>query len=179
MATSIPVAHLGNHRQTINLGSAVLAGIVGALAVLALVYLADAAGILDIDLLKIIGALFTAPGSNPYYAGAVIALVGANVIAVVYAAIFMLGAIYPTWKTGLGFGFAHWIISGLVLDTVPGNTAWGIPAPGMFGYHYGVGAMVAYLILRLVYGAIVGALYRPGLDDSPQTVLPTRGASRE
>jgi polyferredoxin len=86
----------------------------------------------------------------------------------IYAAGFEYITHKPNWMLGAAFGIVHWLVAGVFLGmmssmhplmTAASPTAGQLAAPGFFAANFGIMAIVAVLVLYIIYGAIVGALY--------------------
>jgi hypothetical protein len=68
------------------------------------------------------------------------------------------------WLVGIGFGFIHAIIAGVVMGMMPAMHPLmpeQVPAPGAFMSNLGIMGIAAEFMLHLIYGAIVRAMYGP------------------
>jgi len=66
------------------------------------------------------------------------------------------------WAIGLGFGVIHTLIAGIGLGLMPAMHPLMpeiMPAPGAFMANLGTMGIAAFVILHLIYGAIVGTMY--------------------
>ncbi len=145
-------------------GLAFLAGVIGGAVMLALVAIARAAGITDLNLGILWGSMITNDATaGTWVLGAVIHLVVSGLIAFIYAAVFeaIRGS---NWFTGLIGGAIHAVIGGLALTALPAIHP-AIPdllrAPGAFAINYGAAAATLFVAGHLIYGIIVGGLYTP------------------
>ncbi|MBI3929897.1 MAG: hypothetical protein HY319_30440 [Armatimonadetes bacterium] len=92
-----------------------------------------------------------------------------GLLAQVYAFFFELaGEADPVM--GAGYGFVHGVIAGLFMELVPLIHPL-VPARfayfGVFSVYYGTATAIGFVVLHILYGGTIGALYR------------TRGAARE
>ena len=150
--------------MTILWGNAVIAGLAGTAVMTALMYMARVMGI-RMDMPRILGLMFTKPENKAatYIVGFMAHFMNGVIFAVMYAYLFaVLGVSGWTW--GLGFGLVHGIMAGTAMGMMhlvhpnmgPGKA---IPALGLFAKNINRMAPVGLIMLHLVYGAIVGAIY--------------------
>jgi hypothetical protein len=161
MATSLQMSHM-RHQQSLNWSSAVSAGLVGTVVATGLLYAGNIAGLTGMDALKMLGAILVSPGSNPYVMGAVIDLIAGIVFAVGYAFIYTETGIDSWSGSGAMIGLVHGIIATLLLSHLSGNPSWRIPSPEV-SLMSGIGP-VAFVAVHVLYGAIVGSIYRDRLS---------------
>ncbi len=145
-------------------GLAFLAGVIGGAVMIALVAIARAAGITDLNFGILWGSMITNNATaGTWVLGAVIHLVVSGLIALIYAAVFeaIRGS---NWFTGLIGGAIHAVIGGLLLTELPAIHQ-AIPdlirAPGAFAINYGTATATLFVVGTLIYGIIVGGLYTP------------------
>lgn len=141
------------------------AGIIGAIAMTIMTDMSRALGLIDANLSRYQGCLVTgrADGRVALVAGICLHLMNGAVLALGYAVIFRaIGA--STWWAGAIIGFVHWIAAGLafpLMDRANGCVADGrLRGFGVMGRNYGVMMILGLLLGHVVYGAIVGAIYR-------------------
>jgi hypothetical protein len=150
--------------MTIAWGNAIIAGLTGTVAMTVLMYMAKAMGI-PMDMPRTLGLMFTRPGNKmgTYIVGLMAHFMNGVIFAVLYAVLFAaLGLAGWTW--GLVFGAAHGIMAGFIMGMIslvhpnmgPGKE---LPAPGLFAKDISPMAPAGLIMLHLVYGAIVGAVY--------------------
>jgi len=145
-------------------GLAFLAGVIGGAVMIALVAIARAAGITDLNFGILWGSMITNEATaGTWVLGTVIHLVVSGLIALIYAAVFeaIRGS---NWFTGLIGGAIHAVIGGLALTALPAIHP-AIPdllrEPGAFAINYGSAAAALFVVGHLIYGVIVGGLYTP------------------
>jgi len=105
-----------------------------------------------------------APGTGAWVVGFAMHLVISGLIALLYGWGFERLTRRADWQVGLGFGVVHAVIGGLVMGMVPAMHPLipeQMPAPGAFMWNLGPMGVVAEMVLHLIYGAIVGAMYGP------------------
>ncbi len=96
--------------KSLNLGSAVLAGAIGTLAMTALMYAAPLMGLPPMDLLLALGSLLPI-GASPYLVGGVMHLATGVILALLYAVVFERVLPGPRWLRGATFSLAPWIFA--------------------------------------------------------------------
>ncbi len=143
---------------------AVLAGIIGAVVMVAARLLMKAAGMdLKMDVMRIWGTMFKVHGTPGRILGLVVHLMVSALIALIYAWGFnLLGVEENLWLWGLLGGLIHWLMAGLFLIMVPPmhpEIPERRPAPGAFVKNFGSPDVPAFLIGHLLYGLTVGILY--------------------
>ncbi len=96
--------------KSLNLGSAMLAGLVGTLAMTALMYAAPLMGLPPMDLLQALGGVFPM-GISPYVVGGLMHLGIGVTLALLYAVIFERILPGPRWLRGAMFSFLPWLFA--------------------------------------------------------------------
>jgi hypothetical protein len=137
------------------------AGVFGALIVAGLMGLARATGITPLSLEIALGSLLTresaqTAGGFTFLVGFVMHLVAGGCFAMAYAAIFR------SWNRsssgrGASLGLAHWLLAGVVM---------GFLEPGFFAAGFGAASVFMFFIVHVVFGAVVGGLYRAHAIDN-------------
>jgi hypothetical protein len=94
----------------INLGSAILAGVLGTLAMTALMYGAPFMGLPPMDLLKALGSIVPL-GISPYVLGGVMHLAIGVALALLYALLFERILPGPRWVRGATFAVLPWLFA--------------------------------------------------------------------
>jgi hypothetical protein len=149
---------------SIDFASASFAGIVAG-AVVAILWIAGRSrGLLTDSEMMMGSALVSRSQSLVWLAGAGMSVAISGLMGVAYA----LGFEYVTRQTGLGaavlLAVVHTVASGLALAALPAvhplMRCLMSPAPGVFKSNLGVPDASAFVLLHLLFGAIVGVLYR-------------------
>lgn len=96
--------------KSLNLGSAILAGAVGTVAMTVLMYAAPLMGLPPMDLLLALGSMVPV-GIPPYIAGGLMHLAIGVVLAIGYAAIFERILPGPRWARGVMFSLLPWLFA--------------------------------------------------------------------
>ena len=154
-----------------NLGKAFIAGVVAGLIMGIIMVIAHAVGMTPMNMPMYQGSLMTGEISTmSWWLGMFSHLIISGLIGIVYAIGFEYITKKSGWLTGAIFGFVHWIIAGLFFGMMgamhPLMQSGRLDAPGMFAVNFGIVSIVAVLMLHLLYGAIVGAIYKPSNNAS-------------
>lgn len=150
-------------------GTAILAGLVGAVAMLVVIYGGKAMGMTRMDLLKTLGTMAVPKGaSNVVYAvGAMMHLMMGAVFGLVHAG--LLHAVDPTSDgaaAGFGalFGGVHGVIVALMLPVMltmmhPLVRSGDMPAPGVAMTKLGTMTPMGIAMAHIAFGLVTGAIY--------------------
>ena len=147
-------------------GWAILAGLIGGAVMAAILYM----GIfmlpqqMKMNLFMMLGSMMLPVGVAAIVMGAMIHAVMSVVFGLIHGAVFSAADIdsaQAAW--GLLFGLVHWAAVGMALGMLPlmhprirdGE----IEAPGFYALSYPPMTAMGFLMLHLVFGVIVGALY--------------------
>lgn len=154
-----------------NVGMAVLVGLVATLVMTVLMYAANITGMVKMDIPLMLGTTVAEPGNTARLIGLGVHFMMGVIFALIYAALWSGTGIAPSAATGLLFGLVHGLAAGVAMGAMPvmhprmsatsspeGKT---LPSPGVFALNYGVMAAAGVLMLHLVYGLGIGLLYRP------------------
>ena len=95
---------------SVNLSSAILAGLVGTVAMTVLMYAAPLMGLPPMDLLQALGGVFPL-GVSPYLAGGLMHLGIGLTLALLYAVIFARILPGPGWARGALFSLLPWLFA--------------------------------------------------------------------
>jgi hypothetical protein len=146
------------------IGKALVAGLVGGVAMTVLGWLVRQTG-LQMNAEMMLGSMVSSsPGLTTWLIGFVIHLVISALIALIYASGFERVTHRAGTVVGLGFAVIHVIIAGMVMAMIPAIHPMipeRMPAPGAFMANMGVTFVALFVIEHLLYGAIVGAMYGP------------------
>ncbi len=155
-----------------NFGKAFLAGVIGGVVMTVLMFMGRMMGMTEMNLEMAMGSMMTQSVSSiSWIIGFVMHLMISGLIALVYAYGFEYITHKAGWLTGAGFAVIHTIIAGIFMgmmgmmhplmvasQPVPDGK---LLAPGFFASNFGMMTVIAVIMLHLIYGAIVGALYTP------------------
>ena len=147
-------------------GWAILAGLIGGTVMAAILYM----GIfmlpqqMKMNLFMMLGTMMLPVGAAAIVMGAMIHAVMSVVFGLIHGAVFSAADIdsaQAAW--GLLFGLVHWAAVGMALGMLPLMHPRirddEIEAPGFYALSYPPMTAMGFLMLHLVFGVIVGALY--------------------
>ena len=149
------------------LGAAAAAGLMGGGVMLVLLYggIAMMPTRMRINPLLMLGGMIGLTGRGAYLVGLLIHSVLSVLFGLVHAAVFATGdieALVLVW--GLGFGAAHAAFSGVMLGFIPMMhplvRAGRMDVPGVLGLRLGGSTTMGFVVLHLLFGAVVAVLYR-------------------
>lgn len=157
---------------------AVLAGFVGTLVMTALIVVMRAAGKTRMDMVLLLGSMFTGRKPLARAIGLVMHLgvMGAVVFGSIYAFLFAVLGTAPAaaWWVGAIIGILHGLVVGLLMPMVPmvhprmeghangnGGSADGVELapPGLFARNYGGMTPVGLVMAHMLFGLVVGLVY--------------------
>jgi len=147
-------------------GWAILAGLIGGAVMALILYM----GIfmlpkqMKMNLFMMLGTMMLPVGTMAFVMGAMIHAGMSVVFGLIHGGVFAaadIGSAQAAW--GLLFGLVHWAVVGMALGMMPvmhpRMRSGEIDAPGFYALSYPPMTAMGFLMLRLVFGAIVGALY--------------------
>jgi hypothetical protein len=145
---------------------AILAGLVGGAVMAAILYM----GIImlpqqmKMNLFMMLGTMMLPAGVAAFAMGAMIHAGMSVAFGLAHGAVFAaldIDSAQAAW--GLLFGLGHWAIVGMALGMLPlmhpRIRSGEIDAPGFYALSYPLMTAMGFLMLHLVFGVIVGALY--------------------
>ena len=145
-------------------GKAFGAGVLGAVVMTVMMAVARAMG-MPANLEMMLGTMMGGPPSAAKWViGFIIHLVDGGIFALIYAVGFEYLTHRAGWLVGAGFGFIRSLVAGLFMAMMPAMHPLipeAMPAPGAFMSNLGLMGVIAEIMLHLIYGAIVGAMYGP------------------
>jgi uncharacterized membrane protein YagU involved in acid resistance len=125
----------------------IIAGVVGAAAMVIATYLFHALGLPMVDFGRLLATKILRYHSHGTRLGLVLHLVNGVVLAVIYALLVdMIPG--PGWLRGLGYGAVLWLVMMVVAMPALGD--------GFFGSRAPRGTVLSALVTHLVYGLILG-----------------------
>lgn len=148
-----------------NYGRAFLAGVVGGAVMSILMAIARNFMGMPANLEMMEGTMLgLQPSMTTWIIGLMMHLVISGLIGIIYAVGFEYVAHRAGWLTGVGFSIVHILIGGVAMGMVPLIHPFipeMMPAPGAFLSNLGATGVIAFIMLHMIYGAIVGAMYPP------------------
>ena len=144
-----------------NFGRAFAAGVVGGLVMSTGLAMGRAMG-MPADLERMLGTMVLEPGTAAFTFGFVIHLIISGLIALIYAWGFEHVTHRAGAVMGAGFGAIHSVIGGLFMGLMPMMHPMipeQMPAPGVFMSNMGAMGVMAEIVLHVLYGMVVGAIY--------------------
>jgi magnesium-transporting ATPase (P-type) len=145
---------------------ALWAGLAGGIVMWMMMALARMMGLVDARMIAYEGCMITKSdsGAGTWIAGMAMHLILSVLIAFAYAWAFEAIWGEAGWFYGAINGVVHWLIGGMVLPMMDGMNPCvkdgRMKGLGLFGKNYGGMMVVGFLMSHLVYGAIVGWIYR-------------------
>jgi hypothetical protein len=152
------------HRLGGSWGAAFASGVGATAAITLLMLIASWGGFITFSLPSLLGQALTGD-TNTYswIAGCIWHLINGGLLAILYVALFRT---LRRSSGGLGalIGFAHWLLAGIVLAKLPLSSSWELAMTGsghfLFWSILGAANLLGSLVEHLVFGWIVGQLYR-------------------
>lgn len=148
-----------------DIGSAVIAGLVATAVMTATMYMGRAMG-MPMDMPRMLGLMFSGPENTGvvYVLGLAVHFMMGIVFAIIYALAFEFLGINATWLWGAALGVVHGFAVGLSFGMMPAmhprmGDDQALSAPGIFGKEYSPMMPAGVIMLHLVFGLIVGVLY--------------------
>ena len=147
-------------------GWAILAGLSGGAVMAVILYM----GIvmmpqqMKMNLFMMLGSMMLPVGVGAFVMGAMVHAGMSVVFGLIHGGVFAALDIDSAWAAwGLLFGVAHWAVVGMALGMMPmmhpRMRSGEIDEPGFYALRYPLMTAMGFLMLHLVFGAIVGALY--------------------
>ena len=145
-----------------NVIGAVVAGVIGTLAMTLVMTMAPSMGLPKMDIVGMLGSMFQTDGNRSLGWG--MHLMMGIIFSLIYAALWSVGIGSATLLWGLVFGAVHWLGAGMMMGGVPamhaGVKAGTVDAPGVFMLNTGGPmAFMGGLIGHLVFGLVVALVY--------------------
>lgn len=144
-----------------NILGAIIAGLVGTVAISAVMAMAPRMGMPKMDIVDMLSTMFGKPNR---LMGWMMHFMMGTIFALIYAFLWSVGVGRATWTNGLIFGGVHWLVAGMVMGMIPvmhvGIKSGAVQAPGLWMTHNGgMLAFVGGLIGHLVFGLAVVLIY--------------------
>ncbi|MGI8548146.1 MAG: hypothetical protein ACR2M1_12585 [Gemmatimonadaceae bacterium] len=147
-------------------GKAFSAGVIGAIVMVILMWMARTFTGMQINLSMMLGTMFLPMGMGAWIMGFIMHLIIGGVIGIIYAWGFEHLTHKAGWTVGVGFGFINAIVAGIFMGRIPAihpRIPEMMPAPGFFLLNMGMMGLIGLFVMHMIYGAVVGAMYGPVL----------------
>ena len=136
--------------------AAIIAGIVGTLAMTIIMVLAPMMGMPKMDIIGMLGSMFTANPNTARVIGVIEHFMMGIIFALIYAFLWSVGVGSPTWAWGLIFGLIHGILVAVMMPIM--NRMHPRPQEMSAGAMMVVGLLMGHAVfglgVALTYGAI-------------------------
>lgn len=149
-----------------NLGAAIAAGIVGTVVMTAMLYMGIAMmpRQMTMNLLYMLGTMMTRNKTAAYMVGGMMHGVMGVIFALVHTGVYQATGLETSLVAwGVLFGFVHWLVVGMgigMISTVhPMMRSGELQAPGVYARNLPSMTVIGFLMLHLLYGLLVGAIY--------------------
>ncbi|WP_412063347.1 hypothetical protein [Rubrivirga sp. IMCC45206] len=145
-----------------NTSRAFIAGVVGGAVMSVLLFVGRLLG-MDVSIESMMGTMFLEPGTLAFVVGLVMHLMLSGLIALAYAWGFETITKRASAGLGAAFSVVHVLVAGVVMGAMIPAVHRLIPeqmaGPGYFLSNHDAMGVAAFVMLHLVFGAIVGAMY--------------------
>ncbi|MBI2172120.1 MAG: hypothetical protein HYU30_08920 [Chloroflexi bacterium] len=151
-------------------GKAIVAGVVGTLAMTVVMYMGSMLMGLKMDIPMTLGTMLLRRGTGAWLLGLMMHLMLGAIFFIIYAALFQAFGIRSGvigWSAV--FGVVHAVMAGLAFGMMPalhprmatmrGNVSGEVPAPGYFGLKLGAMAPMAVVGVHVVYAVVAALVY--------------------
>lgn len=149
-----------------NLGAAIAAGIVGTVVMTAVLYMGIAMmpRQMTMNLLYMLGTMMTRNRTAAYLVGAMMHGVMGVIFALIHTGIYQATGLETSLVAwGILFGFVHWLVVGMGIGMIgavhPMMRTGELQAPGVFVRNLPSMTVMGFLMIHLLYGLLVGAIY--------------------
>lgn len=138
-----------------NIFGAIIAGLVGTAVMTAIMYMAPYMGFPKMDMIGMLGTMFTEPGTGAIVLGAVVHFMMGAIFAVVYVFLWTNVVGDPTWLWGLIFGILHGIIAIVVMPMMKGIH----PRPEHADIKLSAMTVIGMLMGHAIFGLVTALVY--------------------
>lgn len=145
-----------------NASKAFSAGVVGGAVMSAIMFVARMMG-MDVKLELLLGTMVLEPGTTAWIVGLVMHLIISAMIALAYAWAFENVLNRSGWQAGMMVSVVHILIAGVFMGAILPAMHPLVPeqmaGPGWFMANLGLLGVAAFVMLHVIFGAIVGSMY--------------------
>jgi len=136
-----------------NYAAVVIAGLAGTVAMTILMYLAPLMGMPKLDIIAMLGTMFTSNKTVSTIIGVMAHLMMGVVFAFIYALLWSFGIGSPTWLWGLIFGAVHGLVVYMIMPMINRMHPRSVEMEG------GTKMAVGMVMVHMVYGLVVALVY--------------------
>jgi uncharacterized membrane protein YagU involved in acid resistance len=113
--SEIAIRHLTASGGYMDISSAIWAGLIGTAVMTVLIYAGPTMGMPKMDMIGMLGKMFTGNGSIAYPLGTIIHFMMGALFAIVYAWLWSLGLGSASWGWGIVYGLVHGLVAAMVM----------------------------------------------------------------
>ena len=136
-----------------NYVAVIIAGLAGTVAMTILMYLAPLMGMPKLDIIAMLGTMFTSNKTVSTIIGVMAHLMMDVVFAFIYALLWSFGIGSPTWLWGLIFGAVHGLVVYMIMPMINRMHPRSVEMEG------GTKMAVGMVMVHMVFGLVVALVY--------------------
>jgi len=136
-----------------NYAAVIIAGLAGTIAMTILMYLAPLMGMPKLDIIAMLGTMFTSNKTVSTIIGVMAHLMMGVVFAFIYVLLWSFGIGSPTWLWGLIFGAVHGLMVYLIMPIINRMHPRSVEMEG------GTKMAVGMVMVHMLYGLVVALVY--------------------
>ena len=136
-----------------NYAAVIIAGLAGTVAMTILMYLAPLMGMPKLDIIAMLGTMFTSNNTVSTIIGVMAHFMMGVVFAFIYVLLWSFGIGSPTWMWGLIFGAVHGLMVYLIMPMINRMHTHPVEMEG------GTKLAVGKLMVHMLYGLVVALVY--------------------
>ena len=136
-----------------NYVAVIIAGLAGTVAMTILMYLAPLMGMPKLDIIAMLGTMFTSNNTVSTIIGVMAHFMMGVVFAFIYVLLWSFGIGSPTWMWGLIFGAVHGLMVYLIMPMINRMHTHPVEMEG------GTKLAVGKLMVHMLYGLVVALVY--------------------
>lgn len=157
----------------INWGSWLLWGFAGTVILTSILAGTHGLGLTRMNIPYLVGTMFTPNRDRAKSLGVLVHVINGWIFSFIYVAAFHLSG-GPTWWKGAAIGLVHAVfVLAAAMPAMPGmhprmasesrgpTVVRQLEPPGFFALHYGIQTPVWSVIAHVIFGIVLGVLYRP------------------
>lgn len=157
----------------INWGSWLLWGFAGTVLLTTILAGTHGLGLTRMNIPYLVGTMFTPNRDRAKSLGVLVHVVNGWIFSFIYVAAFHLSG-GPTWWKGAAIGLVHAVfVLAAAMPALPGmhprmasesrgpTVVRQLEPPGFFALHYGIQTPIWSVIAHVIFGIVLGVLYRP------------------